>query len=196
MAVYKFCKTEQSALRQRKLEEGLLEMMQSVQYDEITISDLCQQMDIPRKSFYRYFASKEGALHGLMDHTLMEFEGESESYHSEKSRSPQQELEKFFLFWFRRKSFLDAIMKNGLYDVFVERTICYALSATVFPGRFLPEESRQMQNHVVTFAVCGLMRVMIQWHSTGYRCSVQEMVKVASRLLTKPLFPEAEKFLQ
>ena len=193
--MYKLCKTEQSALRQRKLEEGLLEMMQSVQYDEISISDLCQQMDIPRKSFYRYFASKEGALHGLIDHTLMEFEGENESYQAKGSRSLQRELEKFFLFWVRRKSFLDAITKNGLYDILVERTIRYALGATVFPGRFLPKESRQMQNYVVTFAICGLMTIMIQWHSTGYSCSVQEMAKVASRLLTKPLFPEAEKFL-
>ena len=87
------------------------------------------------------------------------------------------------------------ITKNGLYDILVERTIRYALGATVFPGRFLPKESRQMQNYVVTFAICGLMTIMIQWHSTGYSCSVQEMAKVASRLLTKPLFPEAEKFL-
>ena len=72
--MYKLCKTEQSAQRQRQLEEGLLAAMKTKRYEEITISDLCEQMDIPRKSFYRYFSSKDGALHALIDHTLLDFE--------------------------------------------------------------------------------------------------------------------------
>ena len=51
--MYKLCKTEQSAQRQRSLEEGLLTAMKTKRYEEITISDLCSQMGIPRKSFYR-----------------------------------------------------------------------------------------------------------------------------------------------
>ena len=51
--MYKLCKTEQSARRQRELEQGLLAAMSTHQYEEITVSDLCDQMNIPRKSFYR-----------------------------------------------------------------------------------------------------------------------------------------------
>ena len=56
--MYKLCKTEQSAQRQRSLEEGLLPAMKTKRYEEITISDLCSQMEIPRKSFYRYFPAR------------------------------------------------------------------------------------------------------------------------------------------
>lgn len=38
-----------------------------------TIMELCSWLDIPRKAFYRYFSSKEGALYALIDHTLMDF---------------------------------------------------------------------------------------------------------------------------
>ena len=72
--MYKLCKTEQSAARQKELEQGLLAAMSVQNYEEITISDLCKKMNIPRKSFYRYFTSKEGALHALLDHTILEFE--------------------------------------------------------------------------------------------------------------------------
>ena len=68
--MYKLCKTEQSALRQRELEEGLLKTMSVHHYDDISVSDLCQQMDIPRKSFYRYFSSKDGALFALIEKTV------------------------------------------------------------------------------------------------------------------------------
>ena len=61
--MYKMCKTEQSAQRQHLLEQGLLKAMLTHHYDEISVSDLCQSIGIPRKSFYRYFSGKDGALH-------------------------------------------------------------------------------------------------------------------------------------
>ena len=73
--MYKLCKTEQSATRQKMLELGLLNCMLTRHYEEISVSDLCTAMDIPRKSFYRYFSGKDGALHALIDHTLMGYEG-------------------------------------------------------------------------------------------------------------------------
>lgn len=72
--MYKLCKTEQSSSRQRELEAGLLAAMASHQYEEISVSDLCDHLGVPRKSFYRYFSSKDGALQALLDHTLMEYE--------------------------------------------------------------------------------------------------------------------------
>lgn len=72
--MYKLCKTEQSAQRQRQLEAGLLAVMGKTRYEDISISDLCEQIGVPRKTFYRYFSGKDGALHALIDHTLMSFE--------------------------------------------------------------------------------------------------------------------------
>ena len=72
--MYKLCKTEQSARRQQEIEEGLLAMMLQQPYEEISVSDLCKKMDLPRKSFYRYFGSKEDALYGLLDRRLMGYE--------------------------------------------------------------------------------------------------------------------------
>ena len=71
--MYKLCVSEQSAQRQRELEAGLLELMQTRSYEDITVSDLCDHLEIPRKAFYRYFSGKDGALHALLDHTLLEY---------------------------------------------------------------------------------------------------------------------------
>ena len=173
--MYKLCKTEQSAQRQRQLEEGLLRVMECTSYDEISVSDLCQQMGIPRKSFYRYFASKDGALHALIDHTLMEFENFNEIYKLGERRTLQRDLEKFFLFWVHRKPLLDAIQRSSLGGILIERAINYALTDAVFPGKFLQDETRQMQNYVVMFSVCGLMSMMLQWHHESYQEDISEM---------------------
>lgn len=71
--MYKRCVTEQSACRQRELEQGVLRIMTEQRYEDIAVIDLCNGLNIPRKAFYRYFSSKEGALFALIDHTLMDF---------------------------------------------------------------------------------------------------------------------------
>ena len=95
----------------------------------------------------------------------------------------------------RRKPLLDALIRSNLHGVLAERAIGYAISAVAFPGRFLPGEDRETQNQVVTFGICGLMTMMLQWHMGGYRESVQDIASVAARLLTQPLFPAAGKLL-
>ncbi len=192
--MYKLCKSEQSAARQRKLEEGLLAAMQTSRYDEINVSELCQRMEIPRKSFYRYFSGKDGALHALIDHTLMEYETDT-GLQTQQSRSLIGDLEHFFAFWTVHKNLLDALARSGLSGVLIERAIEHAITEAVFPARFLDQESREVQNHVVTFAVCGLMTMMLQWHHQGYRQSAHSLAVVAARLLTQPLFPKAPDLL-
>ena len=73
--MYKLCKTEQSAKRQREIEGKLLALMWQKHFDDISITELCEFVGMPRKSFYRYFDSKEDALEALIDHTLGEYTG-------------------------------------------------------------------------------------------------------------------------
>ena len=60
--MYKICHTEESSRRQRELEAGLLEAIKNFPYEKITLTELCPQLNIPRKSFYRYFPTKEDCL--------------------------------------------------------------------------------------------------------------------------------------
>ncbi len=185
--MYKLCKTEQSAQRQRQLEEGLLNAMKTKRYEEITISDLCEQMGIPRKSFYRYFSSKDGALHALIDHTLLDFEQHSATLSGNTIGDAHQSLRHFFEFWHQQKLLLDALERSGISGVLVQRAITQAQNEYVLPRYPTSPEVRHMQNHAITFVICGLMSLMTRWHRSGYAESAQEMANIATTLLTKPL---------
>ena len=193
--MYKICKTAQSAQRQRELENGLLEAMKTERYEEISISELCGRLEIPRKTFYRYFDSKDGALYGLIDHTMLEYEGFSFGYLSSGKRTLQRELEQFFLFWLEKKDLLDVLHGSGLSGILIERAINFALTDTVMPRRFLPEDTEEMQKHITMFGVCGLLSMVLSWHEGGYSESSSDMARIAVRLLGAPLFPDAERFL-
>ena len=184
--MYKLCKTEQSAQRQRSLEEGLLTAMKTKRYEEITISDLCSQMEIPRK----YFSSKDGALYALIDHTLLDFEQQTGILTGNTLGNVSRDLQHFFAFWQARKQLLDALERSGLSGVLVQRAISQAQNEYVPTRSPAKPEIRAMQYHAVTFAICGLMSMVTRWHRSGYSESVTEMAQIATALMTKPLIGE------
>ena len=182
--MYKKCTTEQSAARQKVFEQGLLQAMLSRDYEDISISDLCDQMQIPRKSFYRYFSGKDGALHALLDHTLLEF---VQGDFGKGVRSDAiGELESFFVFWHERRELLKALVRSRLGGLLVERATYHAIHERMMPKYLLtmPVEVQQMS---LTFVVCGLLSMVLQWHNHNYRETPGEMAQMATMMLTMPL---------
>ena len=183
--MYKLCQTDQSTRRQRQLEHGLLQLMQKQNYEDISVSDLCEYMQIPRKCFYRYFSSKDGALYALIDHMLADFF--QMPLPEEKTRGTGlDELKLFFQFWYENRGFLDALQRSGLSGILVERATNFSLIEGYMPQKFraIPQHLRET---AMSFAVCGLMAMMFTWHRQGYRTTVEELTNQAVELLTTPL---------
>jgi len=183
--LYKICQTEQSIRRQRELEAGLLKMLQKRRYEDISVSDLCGELQIPRKSFYRYFSSKDGALYAMIDHKLSDFF--EMPLTGKKSRGTAMgDLDLFFAFWYENKDFLDALERSGLSGILVERANVFALGEGHLPKQFksIPTE---IQGLALAFTICGLMSMMLQWHKQGFPISADEMTLLAVRMLTNPL---------
>lgn len=187
--MYKQCRTEQSASRQREFLEGLLDAMTQQHYDEITVSSLCAQMQIPRKSFYRYFSSKEGALHALIDHALMDFESFTSEQLGRGEDSVLQETELLFAYWYHKKKLLDALERSGLSGVLVNRAIGHSIFETMRDRRFLPVEEQHAQEYIMLFLVSGLMSMVVQWHHDGFLQTPKQMAQISLRLLGQPIAP-------
>ena len=184
--MYKSCITEQSALRQRAIEAGLLQAMKTRAYEDITVSDLCGSLNIPRKSFYRYFSSKDGALYALIDHTLMDF---SDIFFPVTPSSAQHTLERFFSFWLQHEDLLTALARNGLGGTLTQRAIETAMKEDYIKQLMMPAYAGYPQEYVVTFLVSGLMSLVLQWHHKRFLESPRKMAALAMQLLTHPSFP-------
>ncbi len=187
--MYKLCKTDQSAQRQRQLEQGLLELMLEKNYEDISISDLCDRMQIPRRAFYRYFTSKDGALFALIDHTLLDF-------YLEEPHDPDDpalgDLKHFFLFWYKRRSLLEALNNSHLAGMMIQRATMLAQQENKFPQP-IAELPNDMQQLAMTFTVSGLMSMVMQWHNQAYSVSPTDITKLAISMLTKPLLSKPRK---
>ena len=185
--MYKQCLTEQSAQRQRQLEQGLLDAMCKHHYDQISVTDLCQQMGIPRKAFYRYFSDKDGALQSLIDHALMDFDTFSYVNGIDDVGDAVYYMEKVFGYWVENKQLLDALAYSGLSAVLIQRAIRYTQELDTLPT-FLKSMDQKLRNYGTMFAVCGLMTMIVQWHHDGFDLELSQISKVAIRLISEPLF--------
>jgi len=183
--MYKNCVTEQSARRQRQFEAGLLTALATRNYEDITISDLCDSLGVPRKSFYRYFSGKEGILYALIDHTLTDYSGE---VFADEEKATKDTLERFFAFWLGHRLLLDALERNNLIGILVQRSIARAMGEEIMSDQLLRLRPTLSRDYIIIFMVSGLMTLVVQWHKQGYCDSPRQMAELAANLLTKPLF--------
>lgn len=183
--MYKICRTEQSSQRQRTMEDGLLELMSKQRYEDISISDLCTYMQIPRRVFYRYFSSKDGALYALLDHIMMDYQQKELPLHAENTAA-LADMTRYFYFWRKNKPLLDALSRSGLTGLLIERATFFALHEKMMP-RYMLSWDPERQQLAMSFTISGLMSMVLRWHQRGFLQSPEEMCRIATGLLTEPL---------
>jgi len=185
--MYKQCQTEQSARRQRELEQGMLQAMLKRQFDEISVSDLCDEIHVPRKAFYRYFSGKEGALYSMIDRALMDFEIHSTVAEMYEPETPMGYMEHVFIYWMEHRELLDALKKSNLSGMLIQRALDFSQNIDAIP-RFMLIGDKRLREYGTMFMVSGLMTMIVQWHNDGFSKSITEMAELTMQLLTKPLF--------
>lgn len=157
--MYKICKTEKSMERQKLFQTTLLNMMKKQKYDEISVTSLCKEMQIPRKTFYRYYGALDDVLYAIMDDALT---------HGFLHLEVEADLEGFFGYWKERKDLLDVLQKSGISSMLVYR-IYERFETNVY--------DEPITNQYLRYSgyVAAIMTVLLVWHHSGMRQSVNEI---------------------
>jgi len=172
--MYKKCRTLQSAQRQMHIIQVLVEMMQHSTFEEISVSSLCEHAGIPRKTFYRYFDSKESLLQAAMD-SLQNLYHRYSVQRRNPEASVEEDLELFFSFWSEYREFLSAIRYSQMSNLLLENVVT---------GAFKERKGNRMASY---FAVTGLYGVLLEWAYNGFQKTPSEMAHDTLPLFMRPL---------
>lgn len=187
--MYKLCKTEQSAQRQREIEQALFSMLEKKNYTDITITEICVNLNMPRKTFYRYFDSKDDALFALVEHTMLDYNTFHEKNADSLERTLKKEIQGFLIFWLQKKDFLDVFNRNCMLDKLIEVSVNLPIRDILNISKFLPDDNEWVQKKIFKFAVGGLITEMLDWYKEGFKTNISDMTNLCCRLLSRPLFP-------
>ena len=184
--MYKRCTTEKAALQQRRIEECLLSAMQEKPFAEITVSSLCEQTGLSRKTFYRLFESRQDVLDSLIDRTLREYI-RYPLPQSPDAAEVSADLLSFYCFWLEQRKLLDALSKNGMSTMLYDRSIRHILQEETDILRQLGiVTSLQENTEGLMFFLSGILTLVVSWHHTGYQKSPRQMAVITEKLLSQP----------
>lgn len=184
--MYKQCNSEITAKRQRHLENCLLELMQSNPYDKIPVGEICKLAGVPRGMFYRYFDSKQDALHALIDHTLLEFLTDVVFVH-QPDVGDHLGMESILNYWKTQQPLLAALTQNRQEALLLERSIICCIKDTHLLIPYLVKAGHSTEPEVIAFCINGVLSTILIWYRSGYVKSTEEMAEILCKLLTIPI---------
>lgn len=176
----KTCTTEKTAIRQRWIENGLLELMQKSKFEDITVIDLCRHLELSRRSFYRYFEDMDDVLDSLINHTFQDMA-------ITDTGLTVPELEKYYEFWLRNKPMLSALAYSGMYSKFIQCALKYTNEETLNEYLSVDDLGMDLRREMNLFVISGLSSLLISWHAEGFQKSPNQMARIAYRMLSAPL---------
>lgn len=164
--MYKICKTEQSLKRQKLFQTTLLSLMEQKNYQDITVTSLCKEMDIPRKTFYRYFNTLDDVLNMILDEALT---------NSFLYLEITTDLTGYLNYWKKEKYLLDVLEENRLSSLLVTKS---QERLTAF------RKDGAMTNHDIMYSayIAALFTILLSWHHSGMQQSVEEITSLVYKM--------------
>lgn len=175
--MYRTCITNITQESQIRYTQALLDLMEEKSYKQITSQDICNKANGSRRSFYRYFKNKQGCLCALMDQTITN----SYAYAANVSIPMVPHLRGILptlLYIREHKEFFDRIIRNGLFELYVERVIVCAKVNGIYALRWMGADKSPYQEDAYRFYLSGFTALVKQWHLSGYRRSPEELAEV------------------
>ena len=180
--MYRNCVTEVSIRHQRQVEQALLDLMQTVPFEDITVTQLCQSAQISRRVFYHLFAGKPGALQALLDHSLLDI-----SNHLPEISDPTL---RFFLYWKDHRDLLNVLQKNRMSGLLLERMIRIVFSEEYDLRSWIRSNGWEQDRDILIFHISGIMGLVYRWFYSDFRESPEAMAALSNKILTTPLTQE------
>lgn len=180
--------TEQCYIRQRELTFGLLRLMYEIPYEKISVIDICNHVSVSRKTFYRYFSSKNEALDMLVDFVLYDIGAYPSSEEFDSEQAYTSEMMRFFYYWNDYRQILNTLLSNSLIETLCFRAASISLSEmSVFKNK-LGHLDSMVQESIAAYYVGGLMTMLVFWAKNGYKDPPEQM---AARLLQLTYSPKS-----
>lgn len=181
-------KSERAAQQQKLICDALTALMLEKDYNDITVSTLCSHAEIPRRTFYYYFESKEAVLEHLLDLLMNECALESLFVLGDGKKKLEQGFVRFFHYWKnQRRRELEALLRNDMGPMLVNQ--CMKWVRAEYSDESLtdhhPEEIRTVGS---LMGITCVFYTLYVWSGNDYAQAPEQMAAYVTRLLTSPIY--------
>lgn len=181
-------RTQKAEQRQNQLEESLLRLMRGNPYPRITVADICRDAQIPRRTFYHYFDSKDAVLDSLIGSMIRQCSLEVMFDFYGGYEAMKASLVRNFYYWRGTgRTMMEVLLDNNLEG----RLVAYAQKWIVEERAGLIQRPSLSikQFEIVTMAgAASFFTILHYWRNNDYEESPEEMAEYTAWFLAEPLY--------
>ncbi|MEF2836472.1 MAG: TetR/AcrR family transcriptional regulator [Oscillospiraceae bacterium] len=172
--------------RQKQIEDCLYTNLLHRPYTSVSVSDLCHQLEISRKSFYNYFPDKDTCFRSLISRKLRQC-SLAVTVNRPKDATLEDRLALLMEYWKQERAFLDILVRNGLLVMLIDQCIRFLREEDKLVLEYLNTPQLKTDEYVLACYVNVQITMILQWHKGNYEIPVEEMVRKYKRLIYEPL---------
>lgn len=162
------------------------ELISEMDYEKITVKELCERARINKKTFYRYYPT--------LDDLLAELQSEMSQEYSQRVAHFKlpEELDKvnreFFLYSVEKGDYYEKITCSGNYNYIRQKMINHVMDATWGKAESVKKLDRYKRNILFTYIQAASTEMYRQWVADGKKVPLEEVIEMTNQLLCQGIF--------
>ena len=172
--------------RQKQIEECLFDNLLQRPYSSVSISDLCHQLGISRKSFYNYFPDKDSCFRAIISRKLHACILRLSSQLPEDV-TLEDAIAFYLSYWKEERGLFDIIVRNDLLSLLMDQCIYFLREENQIILPFLNTPQLKSDDYILAGFVSIQITMLLQWYLQNFSTPLEEMVLNYQRLVYQPL---------
>lgn len=162
---------------QEWISRELLGLMETIEYDKISVSEICRKAEIDRRTFYRNFDSKNDVL----EHYINALREEYLRMYSDEDRCSSYKAAKYFFeFWSQHLCFIRNMKSSGLSDYVFHLFSAFSMEHNEFLiGNFIPDTKL---DYIYAYRIGGFWNVLMTWADKEDNSTPEELAFILSQI--------------
>lgn len=173
--------------RQRQIEDCLYENLQHRPYTSVSVSDLCHQLGLSRKSFYNYYSDKDSCFRAIVLRKIHACMLQVTNEQQEDDHKNQHAVAAYLSFCRAEKNFFDIVVHNNLVTMLMDQAIRYLQEEDKVTLDLLSTDLLKNDPYVLSCYVSINITLVLQWHMENFATPLEEMIQKYQRLIFEPL---------
>lgn len=162
--------------------DALLHLIEDDKFDEITVTQITQEADIARRTFYLNFNSKYEVIESYIDILYREYVEEVLKY---GGRFFEHDANQFFEFWKKHSELLFLLEKNDIFMVLLSKFEEILIETEYFDFSFWFNKGidKNKRDYIASILAAILWRVLERWVKNDMKASVEELVDTFVKII-------------
>lgn len=174
-------------LSKKMLKEAMLRLLQKKEIQQISIQEICQEAQINRTTFYKYYGSQYELLNDIENDFLNELEKCLIGCEPFSPYSENDGLTQTLAYFESEREKCLMMLKSTTDKEFAEKLFSLPVIHNLIKKNISQDYTEKQAKYVHTFITNGGYAIIRQWANSENRETPQEMSRIIQKMMSKLL---------